>query len=142
MKRILVALDSSERAPAVLAAAADVARWSAAKLVLFRAIGLPAEMPVEAYRLSPSSLESVLRRDAEEALAKLASTEPSLVESVRVGVGTAWNVICGAARELDVDLVVIGSHGFGALDRLLGTTAARVVNHCDRSVLVVRPVQP
>jgi nucleotide-binding universal stress UspA family protein len=142
MKRILVALDSSERAPAVLAAAADVARWSGAKLVLFRAIGLPVEMPVEAYRLSPSSLESVLRRDADEALAKLASTEPSLVESVRVGVGTAWSVICGAARELDVDLVVIGSHGFGPLDRLLGTTAARVVNHCDRSVLVVRPVQP
>jgi nucleotide-binding universal stress UspA family protein len=28
--------------------------------------------------------------------------------------------------------------GFGKLDRLLGTTAAKVVNHTDKSVLVVR----
>jgi len=33
---------------------------------------------------------------------------------------------------------VIGSHGYGGLDRLLGTTAARVVNHADRNVLIVR----
>jgi nucleotide-binding universal stress UspA family protein len=39
----------------------------------------------------------------------------------------------------DVDLIVIGSHGYGALDHVLGTTAAKVVNHADRSVLVVRP---
>jgi nucleotide-binding universal stress UspA family protein len=36
-------------------------------------------------------------------------------------------------------LIVIGSHGYGGLDRVLGTTAARVVNHALCSVLVVRP---
>ena len=35
-------------------------------------------------------------------------------------------------------LIVIGSHGYGGIDHLLGTTAARVVNHADRPVLVVR----
>ena len=35
-------------------------------------------------------------------------------------------------------VIVIGSHGYGGLERLLGTTAARVVNHADRAVLVVR----
>jgi nucleotide-binding universal stress UspA family protein len=35
--------------------------------------------------------------------------------------------------------VVLGSHGYSGFDRILGTTAAKVVNHCDRSVLVVRP---
>jgi nucleotide-binding universal stress UspA family protein len=40
-----------------------------------------------------------------------------------------------------VDLIVIGSHGYDALDRLLGTTAAKVVNHADRSVLVVRAAE-
>jgi nucleotide-binding universal stress UspA family protein len=39
------------------------------------------------------------------------------------------------AREV---LIVIGSHGFSGIDRLLGTTAGRVVNHADRSVIVVR----
>ena len=51
---------------------------------------------------------------------------------------TAWDGICHAARELDVDLIVIGSHGYGAIDRVIGTTAAKVVNHADRNVLVVR----
>ncbi|HVU00723.1 MAG TPA: universal stress protein [Polyangiaceae bacterium] len=32
----------------------------------------------------------------------------------------------------------MGSHGYGTLDRVLGTTAAKVVNHAARSVLVVR----
>jgi nucleotide-binding universal stress UspA family protein len=33
---------------------------------------------------------------------------------------------------------VIGAHGYGKLDRMLGTTAAKVVNHADRNVLIVR----
>jgi nucleotide-binding universal stress UspA family protein len=31
-----------------------------------------------------------------------------------------------------------GSHGSGGLDRILGTTAAKVVDHADRNVRVVR----
>jgi nucleotide-binding universal stress UspA family protein len=42
------------------------------------------------------------------------------------------------ARELSVDLIAIGSHGYSPVDHVLGTTAAKVVNHADRSVLVVR----
>jgi nucleotide-binding universal stress UspA family protein len=42
------------------------------------------------------------------------------------------------ATEEDVDLIVIGSHGYHDADRVLGTTAAKVVNHADHSVLVVR----
>lgn len=53
-------------------------------------------------------------------------------------VGVAWDGICSYAKEHDVDMIVIGSHGYGILDRLVGTTAAKVVNHADRSVLVVR----
>ena len=40
------------------------------------------------------------------------------------------------------DLVVIGSHGYGGLDRLLGTTAAKVANRAPCSVLVVRGKTP
>ena len=35
-------------------------------------------------------------------------------------------------------MIVIGSHGYDTLDKVLGTTAAKIVNHADRSVLVVR----
>jgi universal stress protein F len=63
---------------------------------------------------------------------------PELLDGCSAQVGVAWDAICAAAREHDVDLIVIGSHGYRILDRLLGTTAAKVVNHADRSVLVVR----
>ena len=61
-----------------------------------------------------------------------------LAESVVVAVGSPWRTICNSAKELGVDLVVIGSHGYSPIDHLLGTTAAKVVNHADRSVFVVR----
>jgi len=64
---------------------------------------------------------------------------PDLIDDILVHVGSPWDAICNAAQAHEADLVVIGSHGYGALDRLLGTTAAKVVNHADRSVLVVRP---
>jgi nucleotide-binding universal stress UspA family protein len=50
--------------------------------------------------------------------------------------------VCGAAKALDADLIVVGSHGYGTVDRLLGTTAAKIVNHAECSVLVVRPSKP
>jgi nucleotide-binding universal stress UspA family protein len=42
------------------------------------------------------------------------------------------------ATDENVALIVIGAHGYQGLDRMLGTTAAKVVNHADRAVLVVR----
>jgi nucleotide-binding universal stress UspA family protein len=45
------------------------------------------------------------------------------------------------ARSVEADLIVIGSHGYAGFDRLLGTTAAKVVNHAHCSVLVVREPQ-
>jgi nucleotide-binding universal stress UspA family protein len=139
MKRILVGLDSSARASAVLAAAVELGGKTGAKLVLLRAVGVPVELPVEAYRLSPASLSEVLQQEAERGLKELAKQAPAgMIEATRVGVGTPWQVVCDAAKELDADLILIGSHGFGMLDRVIGTTAARVVNHADRSVLVVR----
>lgn len=140
MKKILVGLDASSRANAVLGEAVKLAQLTGARLVLLRAVGVPVELPVEAYRLSPASLAEVLQQEAERGLQELSQgVDRALVDSVRVGVGTPWQVICDAARELDVDLILIGSHGFGVLDRVIGTTAARVVNHSDRSVMVVRP---
>jgi len=41
MKRILVALDASPRAPGVLAAASQLAELTGVKLVVYRAIGIP-----------------------------------------------------------------------------------------------------
>jgi nucleotide-binding universal stress UspA family protein len=139
MKKILVGVDGSAREGAVVDAAAGLARRTGAKLVLFRAIGIPTELPAEAYALPPSEVQAFLERRAREATQALAAKlPPELVAGVRVHVGAPWQQIDKTAREEDVDLIVIGSHGYDSFDRVLGTTAAKVVNHADRSVLVVR----
>lgn len=139
MKRILVALDGSDRAAAVLAAAARLAVLGDAKLILFRAIGVMADLPPDLMALIDVRLEDVLARNAREQLGRLARTLPSgIAAELAIDHASAWDGIVRAGRKHDVDLIVLGSHGHGALDRVLGTTAAKVVNHADRDVLVVR----
>ncbi|CAN5893665.1 hypothetical protein BH11MYX3_BH11MYX3_12010 [soil metagenome] len=139
MKRILVAIDSSSRAPAVLAAALRMAELSDAKLVVFRAIGIPPDMPPALFMATDLSLEDVLLRNARNELDLALKDVPrDRVEKIVIDVATPWDGICRAGREHDVDLIVLGSHGYRGLDKLLGTNAGKVVNHADRNVLVVR----
>ena len=140
MKHILVCLDASLCAPSVLAAAVDLAQRTGARMSLLRAVGLPPELnKIISVDLGANVIET-LQSKAREELDILARDLPkALVEGIHVHVGTPWDTICREAKELDADVVVLGSHGYGGLDRLLGTTAAKVVNHCDRSVYVVRP---
>ena len=140
MERILVCLDASERAPLVLATAVDLARRLGAKVRLFRAVGLPHDVPAYLYSVSPESLAGLLMDEVKKDLTlQSRSLSPELLDGISTHVGSPWDGICRAAIEHDADLIVIGSHGYGMFDRVLGTTAAKVVNHADRPVLVVRP---
>jgi nucleotide-binding universal stress UspA family protein len=139
MQRILVALDSSPRAPKVLEAATRLAELTGAQLVLYRAITISPDLPREALVETNTRLEDLLIANARTDLQQIAEhVRPELLEQVVTAFATPWDGICRVARERDVDLIVIGSHGYGGLDRLLGTVAAKVVNHADRNVLVVR----
>lgn len=138
-KRILVALDGSPRAPTVLEAAAQLAELTGARLVLYRAITVPPDFPREVLIETETRLEDALTGNARSELAQLAQRlRPELVEQIVTAFAIPWDGICRSAHELNVDLIVIGSHGYGGLDRILGTVASKVVNHADRSVLVIR----
>jgi nucleotide-binding universal stress UspA family protein len=139
VKRILAALDGSPRAPKVLEAATQLAELAGAKLVLYRAITVWPDLPREALVETDLRLEDVLVANARTDLQRIADTlRPGLLEQIVTTFATPWDGICRAAKERAVDLIVIGSHGYGGIDRLLGTVAAKVVNHADRNVLVVR----
>jgi nucleotide-binding universal stress UspA family protein len=139
MRRILVGLDASPRSKGVLAAAIDLAQRTGAKLRLLRAVGIPPELPSNVWAFSPAQLTETFlataTRELEEASVEI---PPELRDGIHVQVGVPWESICRTAREYDADLIVIGSHGYGLIDRLVGTTAAKVVNHADRSVYVAR----
>lgn len=140
MKRILVGLDGSPRAEGVLATAIELARKFDAKLVLCRSVGIPAEMPPEIWQ-DPVPLSDHLRQQATSYLeTNVPKVPPELFGGHRtlVEIGTPWSGVCQAAKEENADLIVIGSHGYSGLDRVLGTTAAKIVNHAHCSVFVVR----
>jgi nucleotide-binding universal stress UspA family protein len=141
MKTILVALDGSTRAPDVLAAAVAMARAHGGQLVVMRAVGLPPDVPQDFFKLSDQPLADVLRRHAVAYLESCLGQIPQTLrapDGLEVTVGVPWEAVCNAARRHSADLIVIGSHGYGGLDRLLGTTAAKIVNHAHCSVMVVR----
>jgi nucleotide-binding universal stress UspA family protein len=138
MKRILVALGSSPHAEAVLDTAARLAQAVGAKLVLFRAIsGAPDERAILA--VPQRSVDEILRSQAHADLNRLArGIDPTLIERITTELATPWDGIVREGKSVDADLIVLGSHEYGQIDRMLGTTASKVVNNADRNVLVVR----
>lgn len=139
MKNLLVAVDNSPRAGMVLEAAIKFAEKLDAKLSLLRAIPWPTELPSHAYPLTPADFETVALRLATEELERLSQAIPAQhFQTFLVRFGTPWKEICDVAKELDVDMIIIGAHGYTLFERILGTTASRVSNHCDRTVLLVR----
>jgi nucleotide-binding universal stress UspA family protein len=57
----------------------------------------------------------------------------------QIVVGRAADEIVEAAGRPDVDLVVVGARGLGALERvLLGSVSEGVLRHADRPVLIVK----
>jgi nucleotide-binding universal stress UspA family protein len=139
MDRILVGLDASPRAEGVLRTATELARRAGGKLILFRAVRIPTEVPIEAYSISAAALADFLETDAKKFLDRLAASVPKdLLIATIVTIGSPWQSICQVADEQKADMIVIGSHGYAGIDRLVGTTAAKVVNHAKQSVLVVR----
>jgi len=77
------------------------------------------------------------RNAAAEQLAS-AVAEVGLDATQHVLSGTVYDRVIELASTLDADLIVIGAHQPELRDYLLGSNAARVVRHSNRSVLVLR----
>lgn len=138
MNSILVAVDDSPGARSVLDAAIDMARRTGATIRLLRVIGVPPNLTPVEWASSPTRIVDGLITTAKRDLQELARLVPEgMLDAVTAQVGVAWDAICAQASEHDCDLIVIGSPGHGFFERLVGTTAAKVVNHADRAVLVV-----
>jgi nucleotide-binding universal stress UspA family protein len=140
MRRILAALDSSPRTTFVFDAALDLAKQYRVPMVLFRAVDVPPEFPPAAATHVTDALRPKLVADATHELGQLAARAKSagVEASVDVVVSSEpWRAIIDAAGACDVDAIVVGSHGYHAIDRLLGTNAARVADRAPCLVVVV-----
>ena len=141
IRTILVPIDFSDNARAIIEWAAHLAGGQQSKLVLFHAYHLPVEFQqLEGAYLPPDFWANV----KSESQASLARHEAELresghtVESV-VREGYAATAIVDEAIELGADLIVIGTHGLSGLKHmLLGSVAERVVQKAPCPVLTVK----
>lgn len=139
MKKFIVALDQSPRAHQVLQTAVEMAQQQQAHLLLLHAVHVPVEMPVDIYYRPMDEVTTVLQRKSQEELEQMLAVIPTQVpRTLRTEAGSPWQVICEVAEEEKADLIIMGAHGYRFYERMLGTTAARVVNHAHCSVLVIR----
>ncbi|WP_089385864.1 universal stress protein [Halorubrum vacuolatum] len=70
----------------------------------------------------------------------IAHVEEAGLEGVGVvKTGKVASEIVSYAEDNDVDTVVLGERGRGAIERYLGSTAEKVVRMCSKPVTVVRP---
>jgi len=142
LKKILVPVDFSDFSTKALDYALAFADQFNARIVLLHVVE-PAVYP-ESYMLVASALDDLnndLLRGAKQKLGALSKERignqvPS--ESL-VRTGRAYSGITAAAQELDVDLIILATHGYTGLKHvLLGSTAERVVRHAPCPVLTVR----
>lgn len=137
--RILIAVDGSDRAAHVLEQGFSLARSVGASVVVLRCVGLPVDLGHEILGRTPADIERDLIRAADAGTSELVARYGAGIPSrIRIEIGTAAQTILRIASEDAIDLVVVGAHGYRWSERVLGTTASRVVDRAECSVLVVR----
>ena len=130
MKKILVPVDFNPLATAALRHAAQLAQQDGADLIVMYADTFepPAEFTSRQTSTLASSIEDSRRRTAEE-LERYAHEHVVETVAMQTEVREALPVegILAAIEEHQPDLVVMGTHGRGALSRLMFGSVARAV---------------
>jgi len=143
-KRILVPVDGSEKAATAAIHGAELASKLGSELLLFHVVpSLPPYVDTSPDRLSniQQAIMNEFSRHGREILAKVKDDlEPyGLKIATDIAVGHPAEEIVKKAKEMDCDLVVMGSRGLGEIKGyLLGSVSNRVTRHASCPVLVVR----
>jgi len=141
--KILVAIDDSLCSRAALDFVRDMAPRAVSSVVILSAVRVPVMAYSEAFP-SVSVMEEMVKeqREAREELvsrAELDFLHMGLATKARVVEDDPQHAIVEAAKQENVDMIVIGSHGRSGIAKLvLGSVAAHVVAHAPCSVLVVK----
>ncbi len=149
---VLIAYDGSDVSRAAVRHAAELFAGRPAVLVTVWEPGLAAAMGqpdtfgmgttlpqdpatiAEIDRLQRERASTVASEGAEFASSVgLAAEAEAVPDEVDVA-----DTLIGLARERGAAVVVVGSHGIGLRSRLLGSVSRKLIEHCDRPVLVIR----
>lgn len=140
-KNILVALECSKESEAVLKRAKRLADAQGnAKLHLLHVVidiiavdwvGMPGQVP-------PPVDQEELSESAANYLKPMIDSAGLDASTLTMRYGFAAQEILDQAKDVDADLIIAGSHARHGLERLLGSTAHRILNLSACDVLLVR----
>jgi nucleotide-binding universal stress UspA family protein len=139
---MLVPLDGSLSAEAILPFAEQVAGPLDAEVVLFRVVEPPSpiELVASAGVVSPDTF-TLRDIDAKRYLSEIARrlSKKGIRVRTRVMVGSAAEEILGAARSTSADLIAMATHGRSGVGRaLFGSVAESVLRASPVPVLLIR----
>lgn len=144
-KPILFATDGSPSAAEAQATAIELARALDAPLVAVsvKKLALPAYgYAGYGYANAVAEMSEAEQKRVDELLTEVRAVadDAGVACSAVAGDGHAADEICRLAREHDAQMIVVGSHGWGAARRLFsGSVSTALVHSAPCPVLVVRP---
>jgi len=143
LKKILVPQDFSEYSLHALKYAITLADLFKSELIVLHVVE-PIVYPADFSfgQVSIPAMEEEIRKHSEEELGELVSKEipPGIRATSVIKVGKPFVEIVEVAKNENIDLIVISSHGRTGMDHVLfGSTADKVVRKAPCPVLTIRP---
>ena len=143
IKKILVPVDFSENSQKVLRMAADVAgRFKAELIVIFVVQSFDDYSGFFVPHIPIIQLEEEMVKSAEEKMKSFAAEtlNGSVPHSTAVLSGDVVEEINRFAGEEKADMIVMGTHGYKGLDKILfGSVAEKIVKTAPCPVLTINP---
>ena len=143
LKKILVATDFSEPSDAALAYGRELARSFDAQLVVLHVVGntFTGAVAANGFVFTDPGLQKSVEASGQRRVEDLVTVDDRIMlraQAVIVTSNTPASAIVEYAKDSGIDLIVIGTHGRGAMVRLLmGSVAERVVRIALCPVLTV-----
>ncbi len=135
-EKILVAVDGSEHGNNAVEQAISLGAICNSEIFVISVVDLyPEQMEVAPALVEKMSEDARIFID--EAKKKVDDAKIPCETIVHMG-GQPWEYIVQEAKDKEIDLIVLGSHGRSGLERILmGSTAQNVIGHAPCPVIVV-----
>lgn len=134
--KMLVAIDLNEYGEKTLKQAKFLASQLGSILYLLHVVE-PLPVITYSFMIGIVNVEQDMIKEATQKIRKRGEQYEIAENQQYVELGVPKNIILEKAKTLEIDLIIIGSHSKKGFDRLLGSTAAAVVNGADRDVTVI-----
>jgi len=144
LKKILIATDGSPSALRAVELGLEVAEEEGAQPVFVHVAPTKDFLPVAGFGMAPVAVPHELEEADGVPLdeATRIAEERGLETETKLLTGNPAREVVAYADAIDADMIVLGSHGYGAISSvLLGSVSRGVLHGTTRPVLIVREVE-